>query len=199
MKLEDIKHVGRVITFCVTLAGINPVYISPGVQLWGAFLLLLCRGPLGSRHTGGADSRARPDPRCVFPRVCSQSLMNNLSRSNAGASGLLRWNGEEESSLETVNQPNSLVSIWRRRRVRLGVVALQQNQVVRLTNDSIHKKKVRNNNVQHFRQQIFFHKEIPNTNKMTCGEHSCLYWGIRTQHYWYYVALVFVSDVNFIT
>lgn len=91
------------------------------------------------------------DHHCVFLRVCSQSLMNNLSRNNAGASGLARWNGEEESSLETGNQPNSLVIIWQRRRVSLGVVALQEDQVVRLTNVSIYQKNIRNNNVQQFR------------------------------------------------
>lgn len=106
IKLEDIAHVRWLIIFRVKLAEINHVYRSLRVQLWGAFSC--CWAEVQPTHTTQGihvhDSELHSDPHCVFLCVCSQRVMNNLSRNNAGATGLARWNGEEESSLRTASE-----------------------------------------------------------------------------------------------
>lgn len=99
LKLEDIAHVGWLIILRVKLAEINHVYRSLGVQLWGAFSC--CWAEVQLAHTTQGihvhDSELHSRPRCVFVCVCSQTLMNNLSRNDAGATGLAWWSGEEFS------------------------------------------------------------------------------------------------------
>lgn len=80
----------------------------------GNVFMLLSRSPASSITQGihMHDSELHSDPHCVFLCVCSQRLMNNLSRNNAGATSLAWWNGKEESSLRTANELNGIVTFW---------------------------------------------------------------------------------------